>query len=216
MATTGQLFEELMATFHTLGIADPPLELHVLDVPGADRYVRVSRMIIQRLQLLAAHTLRGRPNAAALIGEAESLNELQEFLRERDLPQDQIDQQAWRLNSELSRKVSVQVKPKHDLFTPIEEQERMLREEVLFHQSEVVEESTPAEPKRAPGRAPCPTIKEQRVQALQELPKGFYVCTAGRRKIKRLHLLHQCWMVPGVDYFCLQLCRQIHASSNRL
>ena len=24
-----------MATFHTLGIADPPLELHVLDVPGA-------------------------------------------------------------------------------------------------------------------------------------------------------------------------------------
>ena len=35
MATTGQLFEELMATFHTLGMADPPLELHVLDVPGA-------------------------------------------------------------------------------------------------------------------------------------------------------------------------------------
>ena len=78
----------------------------------------------------------------------------------------------------------------------------MLREEVvLFQQSEVVDEPTAAEPKRAPGRAPCPTIKEQRVQALQELPKGFYVCTAGRRKIKRLHLLHQCWMVPGVDYF---------------
>ena len=93
------------------------------------------------------------------------------------------------------------MKPKHDLFTPIEEQEKMLREEVLFHQSEVVDESTAAEPKRAPGRAPCPTIKEQRVQALQELPEGFYVCTAGRRKIKRLHLLHQCWMVPGVDYF---------------
>ena len=31
--TTGQLFEELMATFHTLGIADPPLELHVLGRP---------------------------------------------------------------------------------------------------------------------------------------------------------------------------------------
>ena len=50
---------------------------------GSDRYVRVSRLIIQRLQLLAAHTLRGRPDAAALIGEAESLSELQEFLRER-------------------------------------------------------------------------------------------------------------------------------------
>ena len=112
MVTTGQLFEELMATFHTLGIADPPLELDVLDVPGADRDVRVSRMIIQRLQLLAAHTLRGFPDSAALIGEAESLNELQEFLRERGLPQDQIDLQAWRLNSELSRKISVQVKTK--------------------------------------------------------------------------------------------------------
>ena len=41
MATTGQLFEELMATFHTLGIADSPLELHVLDVPGA--HVAASR-----------------------------------------------------------------------------------------------------------------------------------------------------------------------------
>ena len=40
---------------------------------GSDRYVRISRM----------NTLRGRPDAAALIGEAESLSELQEFLRER-------------------------------------------------------------------------------------------------------------------------------------
>ena len=92
----------------------------------------------------------------------------------------------------------------------------MLREEVLFQKSEVVDEPTAGEPKRAPGIAPCPTIKEQRVQALQELPKGFYVCTAGRRKIKRLHLLHQCWMVPESGLFCLQLCRQIHATSGRL
>ena len=35
MATTGQLFEEFMATYHTLGIAELALELHVLDVPGA-------------------------------------------------------------------------------------------------------------------------------------------------------------------------------------
>ena len=35
MATNGQLFEEMMVTCHTLGIAEPLLELHVLDVPGA-------------------------------------------------------------------------------------------------------------------------------------------------------------------------------------
>ena len=35
MATNGQLFEEMMVTYHTLGIAEPLLELHVLDVPGA-------------------------------------------------------------------------------------------------------------------------------------------------------------------------------------
>ena len=182
---------------------------------GSDRYVRVSRMIIKRLQLLTAHTLRGRPDAAALIGEAESLSELQEFLRE-SLPQDQIDLQTWRLHIELARKSSVKVKPKHDLFTPIEEQEKMLREELLLQQSEVVDELTAAEPKRAPGRAPCPTIKEQRVQALQELPKGFYVCTAGRRKIKRLHLLHQWLDGSGCGLLCLELCRQIHAASGRL
>ena len=52
---------------------------------GSDKYVGVSRMLIQRLQLLSAHTLRGRPDAAALIGEAESLSELQEVLREREV-----------------------------------------------------------------------------------------------------------------------------------
>ena len=35
MASTGQLFEEMMASYHTLGIAEPPLELHVLVVPEA-------------------------------------------------------------------------------------------------------------------------------------------------------------------------------------
>ena len=183
---------------------------------GSDRYVRISRMIIQRLQLLAAHTLRGRPDAAALIGEAESLSELQEFLRERGLPQDQIDHQAWRLNSELSRKFSVQVKPKHDLFTPIEEQERMLREEVLFHQSEVVDESTGAEPKRAPGRAPCPTIKEQRVQTLQELPKGFLRLHSRTSEDQAVASPSLVLDGSGCGLFCLQLCRQIHAASNRL
>ena len=35
MATNGQLFEEMMVTYHTHDIAEPLLELHVLDVPGA-------------------------------------------------------------------------------------------------------------------------------------------------------------------------------------
>ena len=66
---------------------------------------------------------------------------------------------------------------------------------------EVGDEPTAVETTRPPGRAPCPTTKEQRTQAPQELLQGFHVCTARRRKIKRLHLLHKCWMVQGVDYF---------------
>ena len=138
-----------------------------------------------------------------LIGEAESLSELQEFLRERGLPQDQIDLQAWCLDSELSRKFSVQVKPKHDLFTPIEEQERMLREEVLFQQLEVVDETHSSRTKACSRQSTLPNHQGTAGTSTSGVTQSFStsVCTAGRRKIKRLHLLHQCWMVPGVDYF---------------
>ena len=58
----------------------------------------------------------------------------------------------------------------------------MLREDDLFQQSEVVDEPTAAEPKRAPGRAPCPTIKEKRSKHFRNYPK---VSTSAQQDVGR-------------------------------
>ena len=55
-------------------------------LPQDDRYVGVARTVLHRLQLFVATTLRGRTDAAALIGEAEALSGMGELLKTRGVP----------------------------------------------------------------------------------------------------------------------------------
>ena len=153
----------------------------------SDRYVQISRLVVQKLQLLVVST------------QADSFTVIEDFLKPREVPQDLISQQLFRLT-----KTSVQRAPKavgFYAFTAEEGSLRMLSEDLAFTVPQDPADREIPTPKKQPGRAACATIKKQRAQALEELPRGFYVCIAGRRKIRRLHLLRSCWMVPGVDFF---------------
>ena len=63
----------------------------------SDRYVREARLVIQRLQLVVALTLRSRPEAAAVIGELETLAEIEEILEARYVPTEVVSRQLLRL-----------------------------------------------------------------------------------------------------------------------
>ena len=127
--------------------------------------------------------------------------EIEDFLKQREVPQDLISQQLFRLTKSSVQAQSALKAVGFFAFTAEEESLRMLSEDVAA----IVPQDTAVRviptPKKQPGRAACATIKEQRAEALEELPRGFYVCIAGRRKIRRLHLLRSCWMVPRVDFF---------------
>ena len=43
--------------------------------------------------------------------------------------------------------------------------------------------------------------KQRREQSSATLRPGYYVCESGKTRMRILHQLGACWMVPGVDYF---------------
>ena len=45
------------------------------------------------------------------------------------------------------------------------------------------------------------TPKQRREQIRATLLPGYYVCESGKTRMRILHQLGSCWMVPGVDYF---------------
>ena len=45
------------------------------------------------------------------------------------------------------------------------------------------------------------TPKQRREQIRATLLPGYYVCESGKTRMRILHQLESCWMVPGVDYF---------------
>ena len=45
------------------------------------------------------------------------------------------------------------------------------------------------------------TPKQRREQIRATLQPGFYVSESGKTRMRILHQLGACWMVPGVDYF---------------
>ena len=45
-----------------------------------------------------------------------------------------------------------------------------------------------------------PKQRREQIRATPLRP-GYYVCESGKTRMRILHQLGSCWMVPGVDYF---------------
>ena len=163
----------------------------------SDTYVRLQRTLVQKLQLLVVSVLRGLEDIGSVLGEGESLQELEAFLEKRGVDRDTIKRQLAKLDK---AETPGQVPTEGTEADPFQSQVAALEEDMLQLEP-IPDDEIDVVVRRQPGRQACANIKESRAQALKELPDGFYVCEAGRSKAKRLHRLGYCWMVPGVDYF---------------
>ena len=45
------------------------------------------------------------------------------------------------------------------------------------------------------------TITDDRTQELDSLSPRLYLCITGRRRLRSLHRLRSCWMVPGIGSY---------------
>ena len=64
----------------------------------SDTYVRLQRTLVQKLQLLVVSVLRGREDIGSVLGEGESLQELEAFLEKRGVDRDTIKRQLTKLD----------------------------------------------------------------------------------------------------------------------
>ena len=160
----------------------------------SDTYVRLQRTLVQKLQLLVVSVIRGRDDIGGVLGEGESLQELESFLETRGVDRGVIKKQLTRLDKTASPGLAPpQVLEAMPLQSQVE-----AREEEMVQLGPVPEEEIHVVVRRQPGRQACANMKESRTQAVKEVPDGFCVCEAGRSTAKRLHRLGICWMVPGV------------------
>ena len=64
----------------------------------SDTYVRLQRTLVQKLQLLVVSVPRGREDIGSVLGEGESLQELEAFLEKRGVDRDTIERQLTKLD----------------------------------------------------------------------------------------------------------------------
>ena len=163
----------------------------------SDTYVWLQRTLVQKLQLLVVSVLRGRDDIGSVLGEGESLQELESFVEKRGVSRDAVKTQLMKLDKAA---LPGHALPQGTEAQPLQVQVEALEEEMV-QLDPVPEDELDVVVRRQPGRQACANIKESRAQALKELPDRFHVSEAGRSKAKRRHWLEYCWMVPGVDYF---------------
>ena len=65
---------------------------------GSDRYVRLDKMLVQKLQFLLSSVLCTKVDPAGLLGEAETLSEIEEYLKQRRVETALISQELLRLD----------------------------------------------------------------------------------------------------------------------
>ena len=110
VATTSSLHRGLVADPHSprsfmatccaaLGVAKA--ERNVLGrwaQNQSDTNVQLQRTLVQKLQLLVVSVLRGRDDIGSVLGEGESLQELESFLEKRGVSRDAIKKQLMKLD----------------------------------------------------------------------------------------------------------------------
>ena len=130
----------------------------------SDTYVQLQRTLVQKLQLRVVSVLRGRDDIGSVLGEGESLQELESFLEKRGVSRDAIKKQLLKLD-----KATL---PGHAPLQDTESQPLQVQvealEEEMVQLDPVPEDELDVVLRRQPGRQACANIKESRAQALKE------------------------------------------------
>ena len=159
---------------------------------GSDRYARVAIGRISNMQksvISAIHAKTSDP-----LGEDETLSEMETYLLEKGANESDISSWMRKLSSG-SKQFSQPVPDSLVSSTP--ESDEILEQDLI-------EIEAPGKPdKRRKGdrsRYDGTDPKTLRLQTRSELPDGFYISRSGKKRIRTLHQLGSCFMVPGVDY----------------
>ena len=117
----------------------------------SDTYVRLQRTLVQKLQLLVVSVLRGRDDIGSVLGEGESLQELESFLEKRGVSRDAIKKQLMKLDKAA---LPGHAPPQDTESQPLQVQVEALEEEMV-QLDPVPEDELDVVVRRQPGRQAC-------------------------------------------------------------
>ena len=164
---------------------------------GSDRYARIAQRRITYMQRSVAEALRASQDDP--LGEGETLQQYDEHLQQQG-----VDEESRRRSLKLLDSSGLELPDfpaQIENTTPPEAEEQV---DLVLPE----EDGDPVNsaPKKRKGNAIIRTEtlgsnpREARARIRETLEEGFYVCLSGKRKIRTLHRLGACYLLPGVDY----------------
>ena len=164
---------------------------------GSDRYARVAVKTISLIQRSVVQALK-KPEEDPL-GESETLEQYESFLAQQLVTE--VEKKRCLNQLDCAHQKFQNVLPTPELLAPLQDHGP---EEVLVPDEE--DDHLACAPKKRKGNAELRTVtlgsnpRDAREQIRSQLQPGFYICLSGKRKIRTLHRLGSCYLLPGVDY----------------
>ena len=170
----------------------------------SDRYIRVSRSRIMHVQTQVITALTSQDDPDPLC-EEETLQDFSAFLETRV-----SEEEKKRCLNLLGRRAFV-TQPRETQTAPEEQTEVLVQfpseqllleeqehEQQLAAKAEIRKKQQAWNDERTAKLGPNP--REYRRQLRESLDQGFYVAVSSKKKIRTLHLLGECYMLPTLDY----------------
>ena len=158
---------------------------------ASDRYARTARRAITVMQKAVVRAIHSRKTDP--LSEQDLAEHFEQYLSEQCIPQDSIAQCVSSLRPLFSiREIPEPVELSEDVEqvpAPIEVSTRIPQ---IPH---------PAVKRQRRTEILGSNPKERRAQIRDMLEPGFYLCRSGKKRIRTVHRLGDCFALPGVDYF---------------
>ena len=171
----------------------------------SDRYNRVARLRIRAVQERVAETFADRANHDPLF-ESDAIEEFRMFLQGQgtsaEVQAEYIQKVSRRSFAFLPRRQGLSVESVPERMGPgevrQEEEDEIEKELEAARKADVRKRQQAWNTDRTTKLGADP--QEARRHLRESLQPGFYVAISSKKKVKTLHLLGSCYMIPGIDY----------------
>ena len=171
----------------------------------SDRYNRVAKVRIQMIQARVAATFADRITNDPLL-EADALEDFSAYLRRQGMSDEVVAVYLRKMSARnfahLPRPMGEAAVEQVGSLSPGEVQQR--EEDEFLIEREAAKKAEGQRKQQAWNRDRTLKLgsnpREARKNLRESFQPGFYIATSSKRRVKTLHLLGACYMIPGVDY----------------
>ncbi len=151
---------------------------------GSAGYSRAGKAKTLVMQRVVANIVKTHFGKSDPVGEATLMERLQDHLTRRDVPEEERDR--------ITRALSA--------FTDQPAKGILWAAEASADPPPSATTEVPTEPRPSGSSSDPPPEADWTATDLQKVPEGYIISISSKKRIRRLHLMGACHMLPGIDY----------------